>query len=46
MRREEDYTEIELEQDIYSIGFMTFIRSDSAKRLEKIVQKCMWTFVF
>ena len=38
--------EITLEEDIYSIGFVTFLRFDSPKRHERMVQKCIWTFVF
>ena len=37
--------EIELEPDIYCVGFLTFLRSNSPKKLEQIIFKCIWTFV-
>ena len=36
--------EIELEPDIYCVGFLTFLRSNSPKKLEQIIFKCIWTF--
>ena len=46
IKRDDEYIEVELEHDIYSVGFITFLKADGPKRLNKIVEKCVWTFVF
>lgn len=46
IKRSDEFNEIELENDIYCIGFVTFLKADGPKRLNKVVQKCVWTFVF
>ncbi len=38
-------TEVSLDEDIYSIGLLTFLRSDSPKKLDRITQKCVFAFV-
>ena len=45
IKRDDNMYEIELEHDIYSVGVLTFLRSNSPKKLEQIVFKCIWTFV-
>lgn len=44
--RDIEMLEIKLPEDIYSIGFIAFLRYDSPRRHERIIQKCMWTFLF
>ena len=44
LNRDKLMYEIELETDIYCVGFLTFLRSDSPKKLEEIIFKCIWTF--
>lgn len=44
--RDQEMKQVSIEEDIYSIGFISFIQSNSPKRLDRIVQKCVWTFVF
>lgn len=46
MKREDEFYEVELEQDVYSVGYITFLKSDSPKKLDRIVLKCMWTASF
>lgn len=44
--RDRDFYEVELEADIYSAGFITFLKSNSPKKLDRMALKCFWTFVF
>jgi hypothetical protein len=37
---------ISLDEDIYCIGFRTFLRTTNAKQLDRIVLKCIFTFIF
>lgn len=45
MVRDDSMHEVQLEQDIYCIGFITFLKSESPKKLDRIVLKCIWTFI-
>jgi hypothetical protein len=45
IKRDTTMHEVMLEPDIYCVGFITFLRSDSPKKLDRIVLKCIWTFV-
>lgn len=40
------FYEVELEKDVYSVGFLTFLKSNSPKKLDRVVLKCMWTAAF
>jgi hypothetical protein len=45
---EVDYGKIyvDFDEDIYCIGFKTFLRTTNAKQLDRIVLKCIFAFVF
>lgn len=45
IKRDNTMYEISLEDDIYCRGFITFLRSGSPKQLDRMVLKCIWTFV-
>jgi hypothetical protein len=45
IQREDCMLEIDLDDDIYSIGFNIFLRSDSPAKHERIIQKCIWAFL-
>jgi hypothetical protein len=37
---------VDFDEDIYCIGFKTFLRTTNAKQLDRIVLKCIFAFVF
>lgn len=37
--------EIRLDEDIYSIGYITFLKATNTKQLERIVMKCLFAFM-
>lgn len=41
-----DQIEINLQDDIYCISFLAFMKGDSAKDLDRLVLKCLFTFTF
>lgn len=45
LKRDTTMQEVMLEPDIYCMGFINFLRTDSPKKLDRIVLKCIWTFV-
>lgn len=46
MAIDENKVYITLEEDIYCIGFRTFLRTTNARQLDRIVLKCIFTFLF
>jgi hypothetical protein len=46
MVKEHDQIPIPLEEDIYCIGFRTFLQTNNAKQLDRITLKCVFTFMF
>lgn len=46
MTHDEEKINVILEEDIYCIGFRTFLRTSNARQLDRIVLKCVFTFIF
>lgn len=40
--REQEFEEVELAEDIYCIGFLVFLTSDSPKQMSNVVLKCIF----
>lgn len=37
--------EVDMEKDIYSLGFSAFLHTHSPTKLNRIVLKCFWTAI-
>lgn len=46
LMRQDFMVKIELEEDIYCIGFLVFLRSESSKLQGKVVLKAVFALIF
>ena len=45
LKHSKNTVDFTLEKDIHSIGFLTFMQSDSPRRHQRMVQKAVFTFI-